>query len=130
MAKTKPIGVRFDEDLLKSLKELGIATPQKALIFLENFYMETKNEPISAKSTETPQKSSQKSNVSKQGKVADAPKEAEKNDEWIGGDEVVSKIEQLTIGMNSCADTPLGRKMKALYQKQIKELQTKQINNS
>jgi len=39
MAKTNPIGVRFDEDLLKSLEEDKLATsPQKALNFLTEFY--------------------------------------------------------------------------------------------
>lgn len=39
MAKTKPIGVRFDENLLEILKEKKIAeTPQKALNFLTDLY--------------------------------------------------------------------------------------------
>tara|TARA_R110000868_G_scaffold141749_1_gene358476 strand:- start:41 stop:361 length:321 start_codon:yes stop_codon:yes gene_type:complete len=39
MAKTKPIGVRFDEDLLIELKEHGRAeSPQKALNYLSDFY--------------------------------------------------------------------------------------------
>jgi ATP-dependent DNA ligase len=39
MAKTKPIGVRFDEDILAELKELEIASsPQKALNYLISFY--------------------------------------------------------------------------------------------
>lgn len=39
MAKTKPIGVRFDEDLLIALSEDGIAdTAQQALNFLSLFY--------------------------------------------------------------------------------------------
>lgn len=40
MAKTNPIGVRFREDILEKLKkDHGIDTPQKALIFLEQFYV-------------------------------------------------------------------------------------------
>ena len=38
MAKTKPIGVRFDEELLGKLKERGITTAQKALILYEAAY--------------------------------------------------------------------------------------------
>lgn len=39
MAKTNPIGVRFDEDLLKSLKDDNLAdSPQKALNYLSEFY--------------------------------------------------------------------------------------------
>jgi len=38
MAKTKPIGVRFDEELLGKLKERGINTAQKALILYEAAY--------------------------------------------------------------------------------------------
>ena len=39
MAKTKPIGVRFDEDVLSELKEQGKAdSPQKALNYLTDFY--------------------------------------------------------------------------------------------
>lgn len=39
MAKTNPIGVRFDQDLLFKLKEFGIeATPQKALSIYEDLF--------------------------------------------------------------------------------------------
>ena len=39
MAKTKPIGVRFDEDILKIMNDEGIAsTPQKALNFLTQLF--------------------------------------------------------------------------------------------
>lgn len=38
MAKTNPIGVRFDETLLAKLKEMGYPTPQRALSFLEAFW--------------------------------------------------------------------------------------------
>jgi hypothetical protein len=53
MAKTQPIGVRFRADIIETLKEQA-ATPQKVLIFLEDFYeenadkikdFEAKNEP-------------------------------------------------------------------------------------
>lgn len=45
MAKTNPIGVRFNPDLLLQLKEDKIAdTPQKALNFLSNFYHENKKD--------------------------------------------------------------------------------------
>ena len=41
MAKTNPIGVRFDEELLNKLKEADIAkTPQKALNIYEKSYVE------------------------------------------------------------------------------------------
>lgn len=41
MAKTNPIGVRFDEELLNKLKEADIAkTPQKALNVYEKSYVE------------------------------------------------------------------------------------------
>ena len=41
MAKTNPVGVRFREDVLEKLKaDHGIDAPQKALIFLEAFYLE------------------------------------------------------------------------------------------
>lgn len=39
MAKTKPIGVRFDEPLLSKFKEMGISSPQRALNFLEQWYI-------------------------------------------------------------------------------------------
>lgn len=40
MAKTNPIGVRFREDILESLKtKFNVHTPQKALVFLERFYV-------------------------------------------------------------------------------------------
>lgn len=39
MAKTNPIGVRFDQDLLEKLKkEYGIISPQKALNFLSIYF--------------------------------------------------------------------------------------------
>lgn len=37
MAKTQPIGVRFREDIIETLKEQA-TSPQKVLNFLENFY--------------------------------------------------------------------------------------------
>lgn len=41
MAKTKPIGVRFREDILDSLKtKFSVGSPQKALVFLESFYVQ------------------------------------------------------------------------------------------
>lgn len=44
MSKTKPIGVRFDEDMLRVFKEDGIAdSPQKALNFLSDFYLRNKH---------------------------------------------------------------------------------------
>ena len=45
MAKTNPIGVRFNPDLLLQLKEDGIAdTPQKALNFLSDFYHQNRKD--------------------------------------------------------------------------------------
>jgi hypothetical protein len=45
MAKTKPIGVRFDEILLNKLKEAGLAdSPQKALNLYERAYREELSE--------------------------------------------------------------------------------------
>lgn len=38
MAKTKPIGVRFDLELLETFKTMGLDTPQKVLSFLEADY--------------------------------------------------------------------------------------------
>lgn len=39
MAKTNPIGVRFDEELLKIIKETaGVSTPQKALNLYEEHF--------------------------------------------------------------------------------------------
>lgn len=41
MAKTNPIGVRFDSDLLETLKEAGlINSPQKALNLYERSYLQ------------------------------------------------------------------------------------------
>lgn len=41
MAKTKPIGVRFDEELLNTVKSASLATsPQKALNLYERSYLE------------------------------------------------------------------------------------------
>lgn len=38
--KTKPIGVRFDEDILEGLKKANLAhNPQSALRFLERYYI-------------------------------------------------------------------------------------------
>ena len=37
--KTKPIGVRFDETLLKYMNDNGITTPQAALNLLEQYYI-------------------------------------------------------------------------------------------
>jgi len=42
MAKTNPIGVRFELELLEELKELGADTAQKALNFLAAFYKNNK----------------------------------------------------------------------------------------
>lgn len=40
MAKTKPIGVRFDEVILERIKkEENLKSPQAVLIFLENSYL-------------------------------------------------------------------------------------------
>lgn len=45
MAKTKPIGVRFDEDVLKKVKENEkLETPQQALSFYEKEYEKALNE--------------------------------------------------------------------------------------
>lgn len=45
MAKTKPIGVRFDQDLLSELKEQGVAnTPQKALNYISEFYKKNRKD--------------------------------------------------------------------------------------
>lgn len=41
MGKTNPIGVRFDKDLLNTLKEEGLAdTPQRALNYLTKSYLD------------------------------------------------------------------------------------------
>lgn len=46
MAKTKPIGVRFDKDMLEVMKEDNIAdTPQAALNFLSSFWSEKRDKP-------------------------------------------------------------------------------------
>ena len=39
MAKTKPIGVRFDIELSKKFDDMGISSPQRVLNFLEDFYL-------------------------------------------------------------------------------------------
>lgn len=40
MAKTNPIGVRFRQDILDKLKvDHGVDSPQKALVFLERFFV-------------------------------------------------------------------------------------------
>ncbi len=39
MSKTKPIGVRFNGELLQKMKDLGIKTPQAVLSFLESNYL-------------------------------------------------------------------------------------------
>lgn len=39
MAKTKPIGVRFDEPTLNKLRGMGYISPQSALTFLEKFWV-------------------------------------------------------------------------------------------
>jgi hypothetical protein len=47
MAKTKPIGVRFSQDMLDIFKEEGIAdSPQKALNFLTDFYNTERNKDL------------------------------------------------------------------------------------
>lgn len=47
MAKTKPIGVRFDEDLLNSLKDADIvSSPQKALNLYEETYLRSVTEKV------------------------------------------------------------------------------------
>jgi len=47
MAKTKPIGVRFDEELLNKVKEAGIAkSPQKALNLYEGAYLKSIEEKV------------------------------------------------------------------------------------
>lgn len=44
MAKTKPIGVRFDQELKLELELKGLKTPQQILSFLEaNYRAETKS---------------------------------------------------------------------------------------
>ena len=41
MAKTNPIGVRFRTDILEDLKtKFKIDSPQKALVFMERFYVQ------------------------------------------------------------------------------------------
>lgn len=39
MAKTKQIGVRFDEELWEKFDKMGITTAQKKLNFLESWYL-------------------------------------------------------------------------------------------
>lgn len=47
MAKTKPIGVRFDEELLNSLKDADIiSSPQKALNLYEETYLRSVTEKV------------------------------------------------------------------------------------
>lgn len=47
MAKTNPIGVRFNEELLNTLKESSIAdSPQKALNLYERTYVESINKKV------------------------------------------------------------------------------------
>lgn len=41
MAKTKPMGVRFHEPTFEKLKLMGYTSHQKALSFLERFWIET-----------------------------------------------------------------------------------------
>ncbi len=50
MAKTSPIGVRFNEDLIKALAEDELAdSPQKVLNFLTDFYQKNKTIEIDYK---------------------------------------------------------------------------------
>jgi len=54
--KTKPIGVRFDEDLLKVLEKDGVAdSPQKALNFLTEFYWSHQAEQININPIKKPE---------------------------------------------------------------------------
>jgi|SRR5882762_5854168 len=47
MAKTNPIGVRFDKELLDVFEEDGIAdSPQKALNYLTEFYRENRKNKV------------------------------------------------------------------------------------
>lgn len=55
MAKTKPIGVRFDEDLLAELKEYNLVnTPQAVLSFLESYFKMSKLEDSNMSSVAIP----------------------------------------------------------------------------
>lgn len=48
--KTNPIGVRFDRDILEDLRqEYGIESPQKALNFLSDYWVSTKNRGVDEK---------------------------------------------------------------------------------
>ena len=123
MAKTKPIGVRFDEELLDKLKEADIAkTPQKALNIYEKSYVELLGLKIDENN-----KPENKKRIIKERKERPTPIENKSND--TGNDmtkELANKIIAIqTQPKPSFIDI---KNFKAYKEKQIEEL-NKQYKN-
>lgn len=96
MAKTNPIGVRFDETMLDVFKKDGIAdSPQKALNFLYQFYLENTQEKKDKLDVKK-QVSSNKSKVHSEYNFEDAPwLSLEKYTEYPKNQRPANWVEQL-----------------------------------
>lgn len=113
MAKTKPIGVRFDEEILELIKkEQKLATPQKVLNFLMSDYCKPKS--MTSENTDT--------NTSKEKSDKQSPKNMDEFKKTVQTE--MQKIKDEKIPKDR--DTILGRKYWNIeQQKRIKELEDK-----
>ena len=130
MAKTRQVGVRFDEELLKKVKDAGLATsPQKALNLYERSYLElielkveNNNKPENKAKIETERDTVKKLPT----QTITTPKEALVE---VSLDELEIKKQIAAIQAEKIPkerDTPLGRTHWAKDQeKKIKELRNK-----
>jgi hypothetical protein len=129
MAKTKPIGVRFDEELLNTVKGASLATsPQKALNLYEKSYVELvemkvaeNNKPENKKRIEEERNGNQTQN-----KTVPAPP-VEKHSDTLHEDkkaEIQAKIDAVRKELKSPPANPkIGLKMwKQIREDEIKVL--------
>lgn len=101
MAKTNPIGVRFRQDVLDSLKKDNLAdSPQKALVHLERFYVTWKDKAAK---------------LDKIGMLRDEPKPDDPSPE-ITVSQIISKDE---AEIQTLPETYLGKQRKVFLQNRI-----------
>lgn len=125
MAKTKPIGVRFDENVLEVLKEdEKCETPQQCLIFLCNFYIHNRHGQIDFRKEFGHMKF-----VKREGdeRSMNIPKGFEDKVNALGREINKELMEQLTETVLSGTPTTVVIKDKSEMQKQISEIMNEKI---
>lgn len=120
MAKTKPIGVRFDESLLEALKNSSIAdSPQKALNLYERSYVELIE--MKVKQNNQPEK---KHEIEQLRQATPEPKIEKAGQQPLTDHS--SEITALKAEMAALGNSSLANQRKKYLEKQIKRLQDTQ----